>query len=279
MTAANSNDEYAISAAAFREALQSQRTTKLKGGLYHLTQILMAYNTNRIEGSQLSIDQTRYIYETRTVSGENVPVDDVIETINSFELFDTMMDRLGEPITADTMKEYHRILKSGTRAVGAPYFVLGDWKNVANVIESGEVPTSSPANVDRDIHALIERTPTSMTFEDIVQFHYDFELIHPFSDGNGRVGRILMFQQCLQNDIMPLVVLDDQKAFYYRGLDRYEEQPGFLRDTLRAMQDSYHARFEQFVAPTLRPATGRPRDVHANHQQTTCPRPDGPSIA
>lgn len=271
MTTANLGDEYAIRAEIFKQTLQSQRATRLKGGLYHLTQILLAYNTNRIEGSKLDIDQTRYLYETRTISGENIPVDDVIETINSFELFDTMIDRLEQPITADTLKDYHRILKTGTRAVGTPYFMLGDWKNIANVIGSGKIETSAPEAVDRDIHALLQRTPTAMTFEDIVQFHHDFERIHPFSDGNGRVGRIVMFQQCLQNDIMPFVVLDEQKAYYYRGLDRYEEQPGFLRDTLRAMQDRYYQTFERFVTPALTNQHPAQRDIHAPHTATSPP--------
>ncbi|GAA2099105.1 Fic family protein [Brevibacterium salitolerans] len=238
-------DEYAIDAAQFARTLIEQRRTQMKGGLYHLNQVQMAFNTNRIEGSALDAEQTRYIYETRTVAGDNVSVDDVVETVNSFELFDEMLDRMAEPITAATMKDYHRILKRGTADARRPAFAVGDWKRQANVVGGGG--TTPPAEVSEAIEDLLTRTPEQMSFEDIVDFHHAFEAIHPFQDGNGRVGRMLMFQQCLQNGIMPFIVLDAQKAFYYRGLHEYWETPGFLRETFRAMQDAYYACFEAFV--------------------------------
>lgn len=238
-------DEYPIDPRAFAQTLRDQRQTQMKGGLYHITQVLMAFNSNRIEGSQLDQEQTRYIYETRTVAGDNIPVDDVVETVNSFDLFDQMLDRVDEPITADLIKDYHRILKRGTADARRPAFAVGDWKRQANVV--GGSKTTPPAKVERAIRDLLARTPGPMTFNDIVDFHNAFEHIHPFQDGNGRVGRIVMFQQCLANGIMPFVVLDSMKMFYYRGLTEYADEPGYLRETLRSMQDDYYARFADFV--------------------------------
>lgn len=220
---------------------------RLKGGVYHLNQVLMAYNTNRIEGSVLDEEQTRYIYETRTVSGDAVPVDDVVETMNSFELFDAMLDGLDEPITAERLKLYHAILKRGAAQARLDWLAVGDWKRVPNV--AGLQQTTAPDGVAGAIDELLAGAPQlgEMTFDDIVDFHYRFESIHPFQDGNGRVGRLVMFQQCLQNSIMPFVVLDSRKEFYYRGLREYEVQPGFLRDTLRSFQDAYYERFASLV--------------------------------
>jgi len=240
-------DEYAVSPARFSDTLREQRAARLKGGLYHLTQVLMAYNTNRIEGSQLSEDQTRYIYETRTISGDGVRVDDVIETVNSFDLFDMMIDHLEASVTVETLKDYHRVLKSGTSDSRRDWFVVGDWKRVPN--EVGGRRTVSPEHVELAVEELIrdQAVQSQMSFEDIVDFHYRFERIHPFQDGNGRVGRTVMFQQCLQNKIMPFIVLDSQKEFYYRGLAEYEVEPGYLRDTLRTFQDRYYERFAELV--------------------------------
>jgi len=238
-------DEYAIDAPSFARTLRDQRSMRMKGGLYHLNQVLMAYNSNRIEGSRLDEEQTRFIYETRTITGENVAVDDVVEAVNSFELFDEMIDRLGEPLTAETMKDYHRVLKQGTADARRPSFAVGDYKRVPKVVGGRE--TVAPEHVALAIDDLIARTPARMTFDDIADFHHRFEAIHPFQDGNGRVGRILMFQQCLDNGIMPFIVLDSTKAFYYRGLNEYEREPGFLRETFRSLQDDYYARFARFV--------------------------------
>ena len=240
-------EDYPINAARFALALCEQRSLGLKGGLYHLTQILMAYNTNRIEGSQLSADQTRYIYETRTVSGDAVNVDDLVEMVNSFDLFDMMIDKLSLPLTADLLKQYHRVLKTGTAHSRMQWFAVGDWKRVPNAV--GDTATTPPELVDAAVTELLARYPeaSQMSFEDIVDFHHAFELIHPFQDANGRIGRLVMFSQCLQAGIMPFVVLDSHKAFYYRGLARYQAEPGFLRDTLRSFQDDYYGRFAQYV--------------------------------
>lgn len=239
------SEEYAISAGAFIAALREQREMRLKGGLYHLNQIQMAYNSNRIEGSQLTEEQTRYVFETRTVTGEALSVDDVVETANHFRAFDEMLDRFEQPITPDTLRDYHRILKSSTSDAAKPWFAVGDWKQVPNAV--GGLDTSAPADVQRDVDRLFAQTPGSMSFADIGRFHHRFESIHPFQDGNGRVGRLVMFQQCMQHGIMPFIVLDADKEFYYRGLRAYDEQPGFLEGTFRKFQDDYYERYSRFV--------------------------------
>ncbi|WP_197517550.1 Fic family protein [Microbacterium karelineae] len=255
-----------MSAERFAAALREQRAMKLTGGIYHLTQVQLAFNTNRIEGSRLSEDQTRFIYETRTVTGD-APVDDVIETVNHFRAFDAMIDHVGQPITADTLKEYHRLLRSGTSDAEKEWFAVGDWKRVKN--EVGGMATSPPEDVGADIDALLAEAPAQMTFEDVTDFHVRFEQIHPFQDGNGRVGRLVMFEQTLASGIMPFVVLDAEKHYYYRGLSEYDSEPGFLRETFRHFQDAYYARYASFVprAPApepLRaaPSTRRPADPH-----------------
>ncbi|HMR49451.1 MAG TPA: Fic family protein [Arachnia sp.] len=237
-------EEYLINARAFAEALREQRAMKLKGGLYHLNQIQMAYNTNRIEGSRLTEAQTRYIYETRTVLGDAL-VDDVIEMANHFRIFDAMLDRVGEPLTAEVLKDYHSVLKTGTADAEKSWFAGGDWKRVEN--EVGGRRTTSPANVARAMDDLLAATPSEMAFEDICDFHHRFESIHPFQDGNGRVGRLIMFGQCLANGIMPFIVTDEEKAFYYRGLAEYDETPGYLQDTFRHFQDLYYERYRPFL--------------------------------
>jgi len=237
-------DEYSIDAGVFHDALIEQRTMGLKGSLYHQTQIMMAYNSNRIEGSRLSADQTRYIYETRMVSGD-ASVDDVVEAANHFRLFDAMLDAVGTPLTVARIRDYHRILKSGTSDSDKAWFIVGGWKSRANVV--GGHDTTPPALVAAAMDELLACYPGPMTFEDITDFHYRFESIHPFQDGNGRVGRMVMFEQCLANNIMPFIVLDDEKLFYYRGLSEYEDQPGFLCDTFRHFQDLYYDGYAKFL--------------------------------
>ena len=176
-------------------------------------------------------------------------VDDVVESTNHFRSFDLMLDRLDEPLTAQTLKDYHRTPKAGQVAchdqAERDWFALGEWKTRANAV--GRIETTPPGEVDRAISGLLASTPDQMTFEDIVDFHYRFEAIHPFQAGNGRVGRLVMFGQCLAHGVTPFVVLDEEKAFYYGGLDAYTDQPGFLRETLRHHQDAYGERFRDFV--------------------------------
>jgi Fic family protein len=244
---ADSPDEYAIDAARFREALIEQRAMRLPGGLYHLNQVQLAYNSNRIEGSRLSIDQTRYLYETQTVEGP-AHADDVVETTNHFRMFDLMLDAVGTPLTAARIRDYHRVLKSGTSDAARDWFVVGGWKQVPNVV--GGVATTAPALVGAAMDELLEQFAGPMTFDDICDFHWRFESIHPFQDGNGRVGRIVMFEQCLTHGLMPFIVLDSEKFFYYRGLSEYPNEPGFLRDTFRSFQDRYHQEFRQYLPGT-----------------------------
>ncbi|MDR1998860.1 MAG: Fic family protein [Frankiaceae bacterium] len=238
------SDEYAIDAARFRDALLEQRAMRLAGGLYHLNQIQLAYNSNRIEGSQLSSEQTRYLFETQTVDGP-ARADDVVETTNHFRIFDVMLDAVGSPLTAQRIREYHRILKSGTSDSALDWFGVGDWKRVPNVV--GGTDTTPPELVGTAIDDLLAQYPGPMAFADICDFHWRFEAIHPFQDGNGRVGRIIAFEQCLTHGIMPFIVLEDDKFFYYRGLREYAAEPGFLRDTFRAFQDRYHATYRQYI--------------------------------
>jgi Fic family protein len=241
-------EEFAIPPQRFIDTLREQKEMKLKGGLYHLTQIKMAYNSNRIEGSRLSEDQTRYIFETKTVMGEAL-VNDVVEVTNHFKAFDFMISQIGTPLTIEKIKEYHRILKSGTSDAEKEWFAVGDWKQVANSVGGG--PTTPPKEVDQAMGQLLRKyIGRSLTFDDLVAFHYEFEAIHPFQDGNGRVGRLILFEQCLQNGIMPFIVMDDEKAFYYRGLKEYESQPGFLRSTFRHFQDQFYSEFKDYI-PTL----------------------------
>ncbi|MDR0415964.1 MAG: Fic family protein [Propionibacteriaceae bacterium] len=230
----------------FAAALAEQRTMRLKGGLYHLNQVQMAYNTNRIEGSRLDEEQTRLIFETRTVDGP-AAVDDVVETANHFRMFDRMLDGLGEPLTVGRIKEYHRLLKTGTSDADKEWFAVGEWKRVPNTV--GGVPTTPPAAVAAAMDGLLARYPAGrpLGFADVCDFHAGFEAIHPFQDGNGRVGRLILFQQCLENALMPFIVLDEEKLFYYRGLSAYEDEPGFLRGTFRHFQDRYCETYGAYV--------------------------------
>ena len=261
-----------VTGARFRRALLEQRAMRLKGGLYHLNQIRMAYNSNRIEGSQLSEDQTRSIFETSTVTGD-ANVNDVIETANHFRAFDSILANVGQLITAEHIKDIHRLLKSGTSDANKDWFAVGDWKKLPNSV--GRIETTPPGEVGGAISELLAITPTSMTFEDICDFHAAFETIHPFQDGNGRVGRLLMFQQCLDNDIVPFIVRDDQKAFYYRGLDQYPEERGFLYETCAHFQDQYLDEFAHYL-----PAAPLGRSLHRNDSITEQPTPtiDGPAL-
>jgi Fic family protein len=222
--------------------LQEEKQTKRKGGLYHKTQINLAYNSNRIEGSKLTEEQTRYIFETRTIGfkdQEAVPVDDIIETSNHFVAFDYMLDTVDKPLSNEIIKEFHRILKTSTSDAAKEWFKTGEWKKLPN--EVGGMKTALPQNVETEIgklhlwyHSLSE-----IVFEDIVAYHYRFEKIHPFQDGNGRVGRLIMFRECLRNNIIPFIIADNHKQFYYRGLKEFATVRGYLMDTCLSAQDTY----------------------------------------
>lgn len=225
-----------------------------KGGLYHKTQVQLAYNSNRIEGCKLTEEQTRYIFETRTIGfkdQEAVPVDDIIETANHFVAFDYLLRTVGEPLTEELIKEFHRILKTGTADAQKPYFNVGDYKKLAN--EVGGHETCKPADVEKNMHLLNDwySSLSDVTIRDLAEYHWRFESIHPFQDGNGRVGRLLLFRECLRNGIMPFVIDNEHKLYYYRGLSEFKQTPGFLIGTMQTAQDVYEAWISYFNEEVL----------------------------
>lgn len=233
--------------------LREQKEMGLKGNLYHITQINFAYNTNHIEGSTLTEEQTRYIYETNTLvleDGNNTTnVDDIIETSNHFKLIDYMLDVADKTLSEDMIKEFHKILKTGTSDERKSWFNVGKYKSLANEVGGNE--TSKPEDVEENMRDLLlwYNSLRNITFEDIVKFHSKFEKIHPFQDGNGRVGRIIMFKECLKNNIVPFIILDKDKLFYYRGLNEYQQarEKGYLIDTCLNAQDQYQKLIEKFI--------------------------------
>jgi Fic family protein len=229
--------------------LQEERGAGRKGGLYHKTQVNLAYNSNRIEGSRLSEEQTRYIFETRTIGfrdEEAVPVDDIIETSNHFVAFDRMLDTCREPLSNEIVKGFHRILKTGTSDAAKEWFGVGEWKKLPN--EVGGTETTLPVDVEREMRRLNEwyGSLPEITFDDIVEYHYRFEKTHPFQDGNGRVGRLVMFRECLRAGIIPFIIDNDHKQFYYRGLREFAHTRGYLTDTCLSAQDTYTAWINYF---------------------------------
>lgn len=243
-------DEFDVSKINILEVLREQKSMKLKGNLYHNTQIIFAYNTNHIEGSKLTEDQTRYIYETNTLLTEKESItnlDDIIETSNHFKLVDYMIDIADKELTQDMIKEFHKILKEGTSDSRKEWFNVGDYKKLAN--EAGNMKPTLPKNVQKDMVKLMQwyNPLGKITIEDIIEFHYKFESIHPFQDGNGRVGRIIMFKECLKNNIIPFIILDKDKLFYYRGLKEYKSEKGYLIDTCLNAQDQYSRMLEYFL--------------------------------
>ncbi len=219
-----------------------EKQSKRKGGLYHKTQVNLAYNSNRIEGSRLTEEQTRYIFETRTIGfkdEEAVPVDDIIETSNHFVAFDYLLDTLDKPFSSEIIKAFHRILKTGTCDASKEWFAVGDWKKLAN--EVGDIQTTLPKDVEMEMSKLNQwyNSFREITFENIVEYHYRFEKIHPFQDGNGRVGRLIMFRECLRNNIIPFIIDNDHKQFYIRGLREFENVRDYLMDTCLSAQDTY----------------------------------------
>lgn len=231
--------------------LKREKKSKMKGGIYHKTQILLTYNSNHIEGSTLSEEQTRYIYETNTigVSEKSVNVDDVIETTNHFRCIDFIIDNATKPLDEAMIKKLHLILKTGTSDSKKDWFVVGGYKKVPN--EVGGKETTKPALVQKEICKLLTKyqSKKKICFEDIVEFHKDFESIHPFQDGNGRVGRLIMFKECLKNNIVPFIITDELKMFYYRGLSEWKNKKGYLLDTCGMAQDQYKKYLDYFEIP------------------------------
>jgi fido (protein-threonine AMPylation protein) len=232
-----------------RDLLPEEKRMRLNGGLHHQTQIKFAFNSNRIEGSRLSEDQTRYIFETNSVNtapDEAVNVDDIIETVNHFACFDYMLEHVAEEISEEMLKEFHRLLKRGTSDERKERFRAGDYKTRPNMV--GDIQTTAPDKVSTEMKQLIAdyREKEQIMLDDIVEFHYKFEVIHPFQDGNGRVGRIIMFKECLKYDIMPFIIYHEHKLFYYRGLKEFAYEKGYLNDTCLSAQDRYKATVAYF---------------------------------
>ena len=230
------------------DILQEQKASKYSGGIYHKTQIDLTYNSNHIEGSRLTHDQTRYIFETNTIGVENevLNVDDVIETANHFRCIDMIIDNAKAVLTEKLIKELHLILKNGTSDSRKDWFAVGDYKKLPN--EVGGRDTALPEEVADNMKALLAdyNGKEEKSFEDILDFHVKFERIHPFQDGNGRIGRLIMFKECLANKIVPFIITDELKLFYYRGISNWGKINGFLTDTCLTAQDHYKALLDYF---------------------------------
>ena len=229
-------------------ALQEQMESKMRGGIYHRTQIDLTYNSNHIEGSRLSKEQTRYIYETNTIgiTDEAVSVDDIIETTNHFRCIDFVIEHAEEPLTEEMIKRLHALLKAGTSDADRPWFAVGEYKRLPN--EVGGKETAAPEDVPAAMRALLQEYTGKrrVSLEEILDFHYRLEMIHPFQDGNGRVGRLIIFKECLAHHIVPFIITEELKMYYYRGLDRWEEVRGYLLDTCLTAQDRYRTILDYF---------------------------------
>ena len=222
------------------QVLRDEKEMKLPGGLYHELQVRMTYNSNHIEGSKLSEDQTRMIFETNTLDiGEGVPVDDVLETVHHFRAIDYVIDIAEDALTEEMIKHLHYILKHDTKDSTLAWFAVGDYKRRANVVGGRE--TSKPSEVHRHMKDLIDKynEKTDISVEDIIAFHAEFEHIHPFQDGNGRVGRLVMLKECLHHNIIPIIIEDVKKNYYYRGLSEWRKEKGRLTDTCLDGQDTF----------------------------------------
>ncbi|WP_320128914.1 Fic family protein [uncultured Sphaerochaeta sp.] len=230
------------------EILKVERTTRATGGIYHKVQVELTYNSNHIEGSHLTYDQTRYIYETYTIGANNqaMNVDDIVETANHFCCIDMIINHAGDKLNEKLIKQLHATLKGGTSDSRKNWFAVGEYKHLPN--EVGGKETISPEKVADEIGKLLEiyNQTKEKTLEEILDFHYRFESIHPFQDGNGRVGRLILFKECLRNSIVPFIIDDDMKMFYYRGLQEWLTERGYLLDTCLTAQDTFKKYLDYF---------------------------------
>ena len=237
-----------VQLSALLARLREEKECHLKGGIYHRTQIDLTYNSNHIEGSRLTEEQTRYIFETNTlgVTTENTRVDDIIETVNHFRCIDYIIDNAMNKITESHIKTLHQMLKSGTSDSNRSWFAVGDYKQLPN--EVGGIDTTLPEDVHTEMKSLLKAyyDLPKREFNDVLDFHAKFERIHPFQDGNGRIGRLLMFWQCLQSGIVPFIITQDLRLFYYRGIQNWGHIDGYLTDTCLTAQDRYRSLMEYF---------------------------------
>ena len=233
------------------ERLSAERRAKISGGIYHKVQIEFTYNSNHIEGSRLTHDQTRYIFETNTIGigGGSVKVDDIVETANHFRCIDLIIENAKRPISEAYIKELHRTLKNGTTDARQDWFAVGDYKRLPNTV--GNMDTTLPEDVPQKMQELLleYNAKKEKTFDDLLDFHYKFECIHPFQDGNGRIGRLLLFKDCLKHDIVPFIIDEELKLFYYRGLKEWNHERGYLRDTCLTAQDKFKRYLDYFKVP------------------------------
>ena len=233
---------------ALLKRLREEKDGRVSGGIYHRTQIDLTYNSNHIEGSRLTHDQTQYIFETNTIGlTENaVNIDDIVETTNHFRCIDLIIDRAQERLSESMVKELHKILKTGTSDSRKEWFIVGDYKKLPN--EVGGRETCPPEQVHAQMRLLLSEynAKKEKTLEDIIDLHQRFELIHPFQDGNGRVGRLIMFKECLANGIVPFIITEELKLFYYRGLSEWGHINGYLTDTCLTAQDNYKSLLDYF---------------------------------
>ena len=222
------------------QILREEKEAKISGGLYHELQVRMTYNSNHIEGSKLTEDQTRLIFETRTIDvGDGIPVDDIIETSNHFRAIDYVIDKALEPLSENIIKHLHLLLKQGTKDSSLDWFAVGDYKKRANIVGGRE--TCKPSEVHKTMDKLVTNfnSKSDITIDDIIELHANFEYIHPFQDGNGRVGRLIALKECLRFNIIPFIIEDSKKSFYYRGLANWNQEKGWLRDTCLDGQDTF----------------------------------------
>ena len=230
------------------EVLKAEKASKINGGIYHKIQVELTYNSNHIEGSKLTHDQTRYIFETNTIgiTDSAVNIDDIVETANHFKCIDTVIDNAAKPLSETFIKQLHLTLKNGTSDSRKDWFVVGDYKKLPN--EVGGMETALPEEVSDRMKKLLSEynNQEEKTLEDILNFHVKFECIHPFQDGNGRVGRLIMFKECLKYNIVPFIIEDNLKMFYYRGLKEWNNEKGYLTDTCLTAQDRYKAYLDYF---------------------------------
>ena len=230
------------------DVLKDEKRSRIHGGIYHKIQIELTYNSNHIEGSRLTHDQTRFIFETNTVgiTNDSVRVDDIIETAAHFRCIDEIIDNAKTKLSEKFIKNLHLILKTGTSDAGKAWFAVGDYKKIPNEVGGSE--TTLPENVPAEMRQLISEysAKETVTLEDIIEFHVKFERIHPFQDGNGRIGRLIMFKECLKHDIVPFIIEDDIKMFYYRGLKEWQREKGYLIDTCLSAQDTFKKYLDYF---------------------------------
>lgn len=233
------------------EILKFEKDSKLHGGIYHKVQIDLTYNSNHIEGSRLTHDQTRYIFETNTIgmSDKTVKVDDIVETANHFQCVDMIIDNAAYAPSESFTKQLHAVLKTGTSDSRLGWFAVGDYKRYPN--EVGGMPTTAPEDVRKQMKQLFAsyNSIPQKSFDDLLDFHYHFEKIHPFQDGNGRIGRLILFKECLRNNIVPFIIEDDLKLYYYRGLKEWKTEHSYLRDTCLTAQDRFKTALDYFKIP------------------------------